>query len=51
MDEASEDGAFWMELSDWITEFESISICALPGLDLDDEDGIISRKLFLQIDI
>ena len=41
----SNDGTFWMELGDWIDEFEYLAICALPGLDVNDEDGDISEEL------
>lgn len=44
MDQASDDGAFWMDLRDWVDEFENLAICALPGLDINDPDGIISEE-------
>ena len=47
MDQASDDGAFWMDLRDWVDEFENLAICALPGLDINDPDGIITEEYIL----
>lgn len=44
MDQAADDGAFWMTFKDWVDEFEILTICALPGLDLEDEDGKITKE-------
>ena len=37
-------GSFWMTLKDWVDEFELLTICALPGMDLEDEDGNFTEE-------
>ncbi|CAG5110499.1 Oidioi.mRNA.OKI2018_I69.chr2.g4898.t1.cds [Oikopleura dioica] len=38
------DGAFWMSYEDWLKELEIFNFCALPGLDINDEDGIFTKE-------
>ncbi|CBY33530.1 unnamed protein product [Oikopleura dioica] len=42
--EVKDDGSFWMTVKDWVDEFEVLTICALPGMDLEDEDGHFTEE-------
>ena len=42
--EDKDDGSFWMKIKDWVDEFEILTICALPGMDLEDEDGKFTEE-------
>ena len=42
--EDKDDGSFWMTFKDWVDEFEVLTICALPGMDLEDEDGHFTEE-------
>ena len=42
--EVKDDGSFWMTVKDWVDEFEILTICALPGMDLEDEDGHFTEE-------
>jgi hypothetical protein len=33
-----------MTVKDWVDEFEILTICALPGMDLEDEDGYFTEE-------